>query len=324
MTFSANIKDKLKLFGCYMKKFTDKYTTAKGETRAWVNLKSLKTLWFNTGTLCNLSCENCYIESSPKNDSLAYLTLDDVTLYLDEIKQENFPVDLIGLTGGEPFLNPNIISILESILAAGHDALVLTNAHKVLKRQKPALLALKDNYGEKLHLRVSLDHYTEAEHELQRGKGTFDSTLESMQWLFENGFNLSIAGRSLKQENPQLVLTGYQNLLLAKEINLPLKLNENIVIFPEMIQDENVPEITTDCWGILNKSPDDQMCASERMIVKRKGDASPVVLACTLLAYDPEFEVGSTLKEAHQSVYLNHTFCAKFCVLGGASCSSAK
>ena len=51
-----------------MKKFENQKITAKGEPRASVKLNKLKTLWFNTGTLCNLTCDNCYIESSPKND----------------------------------------------------------------------------------------------------------------------------------------------------------------------------------------------------------------------------------------------------------------
>jgi hypothetical protein len=46
-----------------------------------------------------------------------------------------------------------------------------------------------------------------------------------------------------------------------------------------------------------------------------------VVLACTLLAYDTRFELGATLAEAAGAVALNHPHCAKFCVLGGASCS---
>src|ERR1700722_279800 len=54
-------------------KFRDPAITAKGETRAVVGLRSLDTLWFNTGTLCNLTCATCYIESSPRNDRLADL-----------------------------------------------------------------------------------------------------------------------------------------------------------------------------------------------------------------------------------------------------------
>ena len=63
------------------------------------------------------------------------------------------------------------------------------------------------------------------------------------------------------------------------------------------------------------------MCASSRMVVKRRGAARPAVLACTLLPHEPEFELGHTLAEAEGAVALNHPHCAKFCVLGGASCS---
>ena len=59
------------------------------------------------------------------------------------------------------------------------------------------------------------------------------------------------------------------------------------------------------------------------MIVKRKGDATPVVMPCTLLPYDRAFELGATLAGAAKTVALNHPHCAKFCVLGGASCSRA-
>ena len=58
------------------RKFRDPFFTAKGERRARVALKALETLWFNTGTLCNLTCHHCYIESSPKNDRLVYLNVD--------------------------------------------------------------------------------------------------------------------------------------------------------------------------------------------------------------------------------------------------------
>lgn len=307
-----------------MEKFKDEQTTAKGEKRAWVTLNNLKTLWFNTGTQCNLSCENCYIESSPKNDRLSYITKEDVAPFLLEIKNDKHNTELIAFTGGEPFLNPNMIEILTISLETGLDVLVLTNAYRVLKRHEKALKELKDKYGDKFHLRVSLDHYTKEIHEGQRGDATFTRTLDRIKWLFDEGFRVSIAGRSLLGEDSDKALTGYQDILNEFEIGLDLKELDNIVIFPEMKANEDVPEITVDCWGILKKSPDDQMCASERMIVKRKGNDHAVVLPCTLIAYDEKFELGKTLKESKKDVFLNHVFCAKFCVLGGASCSSAK
>lgn len=305
-----------------MKKFDDMFITAKGDKRAFVSLDKLKTLWFNTGTLCNLACENCYIESSPKNDRLVYLQTDDIKPYLDEIKTSHPETEMIGLTGGEPFLNPNIMEIITLILSYELEVLVLTNANRVLKRHESKLLELKEKYGNKLHLRVSLDHHTREVHDQERGSGAFEKTITAIQWLNENNFNLSLASRSLTDESQEQSLKGHKDLL--DDIRVTLDLTSKLVIFPEMKSKRELPEITTECWSILNKSPNDQMCASERMIVKRKGDDKPVVMPCTLLAYDDQFIMGDTLKDAKKDVYLNHPFCAEFCVLGGASCSSAK
>src|SRR5436853_6309139 len=87
------------------RKFYDPFATATGERRAQVALRSLDTLWFNTGTLCNLTCRHCYIESSPRNDRLVYLSAAEVAEYLDEIESRNLHTKMIGFTGGEPFMN---------------------------------------------------------------------------------------------------------------------------------------------------------------------------------------------------------------------------
>jgi hypothetical protein len=58
------------------------------------------------------------------------------------------------------------------------------------------------------------------------------------------------------------------------------------------------------------------------MAVKRRGAAGPSVVACTLLPYDERFDFGPHLADSLSPVRLNHQHCAKFCVLGGGSCSS--
>ena len=93
------------------KKFINPDVTANGDQRASVPLMKATTLWFNTGTLCNIECVNCYIESSPKNDSLVYITPDEVSDYLDQIDQREWATNEIAFTGGEPFLNPDMIEI---------------------------------------------------------------------------------------------------------------------------------------------------------------------------------------------------------------------
>jgi hypothetical protein len=302
-------------------KFHDPYVTAKGEARAQVALRALETLWFNTGTLCNLTCRNCYIESSPRNDQLAYLTRSDVLGYLDEIAREGLPTRLIGFTGGEPFMNRDIIAMLNDVLERGFDALVLTNAMKPMRWLRPQLLALRERYGARLRIRVSLDHYAPEVHEAERGRRSWGPTIDGLLWLARNGFALDVAGRRFSGELEAELRAGYARLF--RELDLPIDATDpvGLMLFPEMDARRDVPEITTACWGILHKSPEDVMCASARMVVKRKDASGPSVLACTLLAYDPQFELGRTLAEATRPVSLNHPHCASFCVLGGAACS---
>jgi hypothetical protein len=218
-------------------------------------------------------------------------------------------------------LNPDIIGMLEDVLARDLDALVLTNAMTPMRHHRAALLALRARHGARLRVRVSLDHYSAAVHEAERGPRSWQPTLDGLIWLAEHGFAVDVAGRHFTDEAEPLLRAGYARLFAAHGIGIPAEDPVRLMLFPEMNPDRDVPEITTACWGILRKSPDDVMCASARMVVKRKDATDPAVLACTLLAYDPRFELGRTLREASGSVALNHPFCASFCVLGGAACS---
>ncbi len=302
-------------------KFRDPEWTAKGDRRAWVKLKSLDTLWFNTGTLCNLTCNSCYIESSPRNDRLAYLTLADVCRYLDEIAEHCLPTRLIGFTGGEPFMNPAIIAMLNEVLQRGLEALVLTNAMKPMCKLAAPLLDLRRCFGPRLCIRVSLDHYTQEVHEAERGRRSWAPAIAGLAWLARHGFAIDIAGRRLTGEPEAELRAGYAALFA--ELGVPVDAFDTVrlMLFPEMDHARDVPEITEACWDILGKSPESVMCSSARMVVRRRGAKRPAVLACTLLAYDERFELGETLAEAARPVPLNHPHCARFCVLGGAACS---
>ncbi|MBI3709622.1 MAG: radical SAM protein [Proteobacteria bacterium] len=305
------------------RKFHDPDWTAKGDRRATVALKGLRTLWFNTGTLCNLTCRNCYIESSPTNDRLVYLTAAEVREYLDEINRDGLPTREIGFTGGEPFMNRELPAMIEDCLSRGLSVLVLTNAMRPMMKVKDGLLALKARYGDALTLRVSVDHYTKDLHELERGKRSWAPTLDGLRWLAQNGFNIHVAGRTFSGQGEAEIRRGFARLFSENEVPVDAFDPVRLVLFPEMDETVDVPEITTACWDILKLSPDAIMCASSRMVVKRKDAERPVVLSCTLLPYDAQFEMGHTLAEASGAVKLNHPHCAKFCVLGGGSCSKS-
>lgn len=305
-------------------KFEHRDITAKGEARASVALSNPETLWFNTGTLCNITCENCYIESSPTNDRLVYITADEVSTYLDQLEDRKWGVREIAFTGGEPFMNPEMIEMTRRSLARGYDVLILTNAMLPMMRKsvRAGLLDLQSEYGDKLTLRISVDHWGAELHDKERGRGSFSIMLKGMDWLSENGFSLAIAGRTVWGESDAESRAGYARLFAERGYDIDANNQGVTVLFPEMDETVDVPEITTDCWGILNKSPQSVMCSSSRMVVKRKGADAPAVLACTLLPYSEEFEMGASLEDAESEVKLNHPHCAKFCVLGGASCSA--
>jgi uncharacterized Fe-S cluster-containing radical SAM superfamily protein len=303
------------------RKFQDPRVTAAGERRAHVALKALETLWFNTGTLCNLTCRNCYIESSPKNDRLAYLTAAEVARYLDEIEELRFGTELIGFTGGEPFMNRELPAMLEEALSRGFRALVLTNAMQPMRKMKPALLKLREDFGERLTLRVSIDHYGRAVHERERGRHSWSPTIDGLVWLAENGFSINVASRYLSGEPETVLRRGFAELFSKLGVVLDAHDPVALMIFPEMDATVDVPEITQACWGILGKSPESVMCATSRMVVKHKDAVRPSVVACTLLPYDPLWDLGPSLAGATGAVSLNHPHCAKFCVLGGAACS---
>ena len=302
-------------------KFRDPAVTAAGEPRARVALSRLDTLWLNTGTLCNLACKTCYIESSPRNDALLYLTRAEALRFLDEIAVGGMAVREIGFTGGEPFLNPDLPAMLSDALERGHEVLVLTNAMVPMRHRRAELLALRARFGGRLTLRVSLDHHTAAGHEGERGPRSWEPALAGLQWLSDAGFSLAVAGRHLGAEPDAAARAGYAALFAERGIAIDAADPARLVLFPEMDEAADVPEITTACWGLLNVQPTSVMCATSRMVVHRKGEPGARVVACTLLPYAPDFDLGDTVAEAARPVALNHPHCARFCVLGGASCS---
>jgi molybdenum cofactor biosynthesis enzyme MoaA len=299
-------------------KFKDQKVTADGSNRAFIEARNIKTLWFNTGTLCNIECKNCYIESSPKNDSLAYLTFVEVKSFIDEAVDKNLGTNEIGFTGGEPFMNKDIMKMIDYSLRKGLKVLVLSNAMKPMLNRTKELIKLNHS---NLTIRVSIDHYEKEKHEEIRGKNTYDVMLQGLKWLNENNFNYTLATRLLWNEKEEDLRKNFGTFIKNNNLRLDTNSPKELVTFAEMDEKIDTPEITTSCWDILNKDPNDVMCSWSRMVVRKKNSKNPSVIACTLLPYADEFDLGETLTNSLQKIYLNHKHCSKFCVLGGSSCS---
>ena len=299
-------------------KFNNLKLTADGKARAFIEAKDLKTLWFNTGTLCNLTCKNCYIESSPTNDRLSYLSFDEYLTMMNEAKEDKFNLSEIGFTGGEPFLNKEFPKMLNHAVKQGMDVLVLTNAMKPMLNKKSEILMID---RERLTFRISIDHADQLKHEEVRGPNSYEPMMEGLRWLRDNGFKMSLATRLMWGESEKETRKAFAKFILINKLPIDPHSMKDLVTFTEMDVKKDTPEITTECWTILHKDPKTVMCFSSRMIVKKKGNEKLSVIACTLLPYDEAFDLGSSLKSSMQRIYLNHPHCSKFCVLGGSSCS---
>ena len=289
---------------------------------ARVALERLETLWFNTGTLCNLACKDCYIESSPRNDALSWLRLASVRRLLDEAAARHPELREAAFTGGEPFMNPEIMPMLTLALERGLRVLVLTNAMTPLRHHLPALRALAER---DLHLRVSLDHYTEAGHAALRGPRAWAAALEGISALFAAGFAPSIAARfDPAREDEAATRAGFAALFAAQGWEIDAADDQHLVLFPEMSAPPAAPGVSAAAWAALHPRGADAMCRTARMVVQRKGEADIAITACTLLPFAPRFSLGRTLAEAARPVTLDHPHCARFCVFGASSCMSVR
>jgi len=162
-----------------------------GETAAanfpFVPSVSLDTLWFQVaGTLCNLKCTHCFISCSPTNHNHGMLTLEQVRERLREAAE--LGVREYYFTGGEPFLNPEMLPILEATLAQG-PASVLTNGLPLTPEKCRKLKDLSDRSEYSLEIRISIDGYTEEVNDPIRGAGTFRKILEGVRNLAGAGLN---------------------------------------------------------------------------------------------------------------------------------------
>ena len=103
-------------------------------------LRTLDTLWFQVaGTVCNLRCGHCFISCSPDNHSFWFMSREEVGSALRD--SVSLGVKEYYFTGGEPFMNREMLGILEDTLAIG-PATVLTNATLMPQRTVDALAHL--------------------------------------------------------------------------------------------------------------------------------------------------------------------------------------
>lgn len=281
-----------------------------------VELRSLDELWFQVaGTLCNLECTHCFISCSPHNDSFGYLSLEQVETMLEE--SQTWGVKEFYFTGGEPFLNRDLVPILIRALSYG-PATVLTNG-TVLKPER--LRQLRDaEAGSRysLEFRVSIDGPTPEINDPIRGPRTFERAMQGVAMLSEFGFLPIITmTRTWEELQDQEILGKFRDVLKQHGCHRPrLKILPRLKIGAEAERTEGYQPLERITAEMMQDYDQGQLICNHSRVVTNRG-----IYVCPILLDSPEARLGETLKEADRKFPLAHGACFT-CYLYGAICTN--
>ncbi len=279
-----------------------------------VPLIALDTLWVQVaGTLCNLRCTHCFISCAPDNHSHPMMTLEQVRHFLEEAVR--LGVREYYFTGGEPFMNRELLPILEETLRAG-PATVLTNGLFLDPDRCRRLRALADGSDYSLDLRVSLDGWGPEDHDRIRGSGTFRRALEGIRNLWEVHLNPVITvseaaegvgtteGRARFLER----LRGFGLMKPRLKILALFRLGAEEKRTRGYLPHER---LTT---AMLSRADLERLqCSSGRMVTARG------VYVCPLLIDEPRARMGGTIAETLRPFELAYGSCHT-CHVQGVTC----
>ena len=281
-----------------------------------VPLKELETLWIQVGgTLCNLECTHCFISCSPKNDTIAMMTLVQVEERLRESRE--LSVKDYYITGGEVFINPEIFEIIVAILSYGPlDA--LTNGTQITSEKAKRLREIQDASKHPLRFRVSMEHFEEDKNDTIRGKGAYRKAIAGIVCLAEVGFSpILTVTRTWEEELDSEMESQFVEVLRKSGVMQP-----QIKIIPGFLlgqlaenerdysQDEYVTEKCFEDFDITQLQ-----CATSRMAT---GEG---VYVCPILVDNPDARMGNTLGDTLRPFPLSHSACYT-CRITGMTCKS--
>jgi MoaA/NifB/PqqE/SkfB family radical SAM enzyme len=281
-----------------------------------VPMAGLDTLWLQIGgTVCNLTCTHCFISCTPQNDSHPLMTLAQVKKHLEESK--HLGIQDYYITGGEVFLNPELLEIYEAILEYG-PCTSLTNGMLISKEKAQALAELQARSKNKLLFRVSLDSLDEQENDAIRGRNCFKLALRGMRYLAEAGFSTHLTMvRSWDEDDDPAMETKALEFMREHDIPYPqvkflpgFLMGELAVNEREYHAHERVTEKCFETFPITSLQ-----CANSRMVTA-KG-----VYVCPILIEEEPARMGDTIEETLHPFPLYHSACYT-CRVSGMSCKS--
>lgn len=275
---------------------------------------ALDTVWFQVaGTICNLACTHCFISCSPSNHSHAMMSLADVERHL--VEAEALGAKDYYFTGGEPFMNHEILRILEAGLRRGPVS-VLTNGLLIRPSTAAQLRALADQSEYSLDLRISVDGWDAASNDPIRGEGTFERILGGIRNLVDAGLNPVITvTEACGDAGTAQGRTRFLELLRSIGLSQPrLKILPLLRIGAEAKRDRGYASWETLKGAHLAAADVEALqCSSSRMVTARG------VYVCPILLDFPGAKMAATLGESLRPFSLEYASCYT-CHVQGLSC----
>jgi AdoMet-dependent heme synthase len=269
---------------------------------ATVPFRRLSAVWIQiTGTWCNLQCTHCINASGPVDPWLAPMAARDVERHVDEAAR--LGAREVYFTGGEPFLHPRILALLDYALER-LPATVLTNGTLIGERLADRLAELAARARYSLEVRVSLDDPDREANDRVRGRGAFDRALGAIARLHRRGFPAILTATDLGTSGGDL----YDRLRhVLREAGVAKPRIKLLPLFPlGRAANGAAPPDATEIEGFdLGRL----QCADSRTVT------ADGLYACPILAGLPE----ARLTDARADVALAHAAC-RVCVETGASC----
>jgi AdoMet-dependent heme synthase len=279
-------------------------------------LAHLDDLWFQVaGTLCNLECTHCFISCSPHNDSFGFLDLPTVRRLLEE--SVGLGVKEYYLTGGEPFLNPDMTAILECTLKYG-PATVLTNGTIFNESWLQRLRRAEDTSAYSLEFRVSIDGFNSQTNDPIRGPGTFERAMQGVRQLLAHGFLPIITVTQTEEDaDANRLFDGFVRVLKSAGYERPrIKILPTLRIGAEEERHRGyraAERVTPEMMAGFDEST--LLCHHSRIVTDRG------VYVCPILVAAPDARLGSTLAEAQAAYSLRHHACYT-CYQYGTLCAN--
>lgn len=150
-----------------------------------LQLEHLSELWLHLTNVCNLSCSHCLVDSSP-----AGIRGEGTDFWHQAIDQGfSLGVTRFYITGGEPFVRPDIFDIIDFILPRA-ELTILTNA---ILLQGSRLKKLSSYDPGRLSFQISLDGPRPEINDPIRGIGTFDAALRGIKEAINIGFSPTLS-----------------------------------------------------------------------------------------------------------------------------------